>query len=74
MNLRGLRVTKNAYFSLLKRTKELLLVTFCDTIARIGRKEDKFKGLKNYVDIVHTIPRSGSLTLKSIAASNQSDF
>ena len=31
----GLRVTKDAYFSLLTRTKQLLLVTFCDTLAGI---------------------------------------
>ena len=29
----GLRVTQNAYFSLLTHTKQLLLVTFCDTTA-----------------------------------------
>ena len=28
-------MTKDAYFSLLKRTKQLLLVTFCDTLAGI---------------------------------------
>ena len=33
---RGLRVTKNAYFSLLTHTKQLLLVTFCDKTARSG--------------------------------------
>ena len=32
----GLRVIQNAYFSLLTHTKQLLLVTFCDTIAGIG--------------------------------------
>ena len=30
MNLRDLRVAQNAYFSLLKHTKQLFLVTFCD--------------------------------------------
>ena len=29
-------MTQNAYFSLLKHTKQLLLVTFCDTTAGIG--------------------------------------
>ena len=33
---RSLRVTQNAYFSLLTHTKKLLLVTFCETIAEIG--------------------------------------
>ena len=28
-------MTKDAYFSLLTRTKQLLLVTFCDTLAGI---------------------------------------
>ena len=32
----GLRVTKNAYFSLLIHTKKLLLVTFCDPTAETG--------------------------------------
>ena len=36
-------MTKDAYFSLLTRTKQLLLVTFCDTLAGIevsfGRTE-----------------------------------
>ena len=36
MDSRGLKVTKNAYFSLLTHTNQLLLVTFCDTIAGIG--------------------------------------
>ena len=31
----GLRVTQNAYFSLLTHTKQLLLVTFCDPTAGI---------------------------------------
>ena len=31
----GLRLTQDAYFSLLTRTKQLLLVTFCDTLAGI---------------------------------------
>ena len=33
---RGLRVTQNAYFSLLTHTKKLLLVTFCDLTAETG--------------------------------------
>ena len=32
----GLRVTQNAYFSLMTHTRQLLLVTFCDTTAGIG--------------------------------------
>ena len=39
----GVRVTQDAYFSLLTHTKQLLLVTFCDTLAeievRFGRTE-----------------------------------
>ena len=31
----SLRVTKNAYFSLLAHVKQILLVTFCATTARI---------------------------------------
>ena len=31
----GVRVTQDAYFSLLVHTKQLLFVTFCDTLARI---------------------------------------
>ena len=36
MDPRGLRVTHNAYFSLLTHTKKLLLVTFCDPTAETG--------------------------------------
>ena len=36
MDLRDLRVTNNAYLSLLAHTEQLLLVTFCDLTARIG--------------------------------------
>ena len=36
MDPRGLRVTQNAYFSLLTFTKKLLLVTFCDQTAETG--------------------------------------
>ena len=36
MDPRGLRVTQNAYFSLITHTKQLLLVTFSDTTAGIG--------------------------------------
>ena len=32
----GLRVTQNEYFSLIAHTKQLLLVTFCDTAAGNG--------------------------------------
>ena len=35
MDPRNLRMTLNAYFSFLKQTKELLLVTFCDSTAGI---------------------------------------
>ena len=33
---KGLRVTQNAHFSLSMHTKQLLLVTLCDTTAGIG--------------------------------------
>ena len=36
MDLRGLSVTKNAYFPLLTHTKQLLLVTFCDKTTESG--------------------------------------
>ena len=36
MDPSGLKVTENAYFLLLTHTKQLLLVTFCDTTAGIG--------------------------------------
>ena len=36
MDSRGLRVTQNAYFSLLTHTKKLLLVTYCDLTAETG--------------------------------------
>ena len=36
MDLRSLRVTQNAYFSLITHTKQLSLVTFSDTTAGIG--------------------------------------
>ena len=36
MDPKGLRVTQNAYFSLLTLTKKLLLVTFCDPTAETG--------------------------------------
>ena len=39
MDLRGLMVTKNAYFSLLTHIKQLLLVTLCDTTAGIGNSK-----------------------------------
>ena len=39
MDLRGLLVTKNEYFPLLIPTKQLLLVTLCDTTAGIGNSK-----------------------------------
>ena len=61
MDLRGLVVTKNAYFSLLTHTKQLLLVTLYDMTAGIGisKKWDlaatvwtnRGEGLDSYVDI-----------------------
>ena len=33
MDPRGLRMTQHAYFLLMTHTKQLLLVTFCDTTA-----------------------------------------
>ena len=36
MDPRGLAVTPNAHFSLMTHTKQLSLVTFCDTTAGIG--------------------------------------
>ena len=36
MDHKSLRVTQSAYFSLMTHTKQLLLVTACDTTARIG--------------------------------------
>ena len=36
MDERGLRLTCNAYFSLLTHTKKLLSVTFCDQTAKTG--------------------------------------
>ena len=36
MDLKGLRMTQNAYFSLLTHTKQLLLATCCHTAAGIG--------------------------------------
>ena len=44
MDPRGLKVTKNAYFSLLTGTKQLLLMTFCDTTAElVTQKNDRTK-------------------------------
>ena len=37
MDLRSLRVTQTTQFSLLTHTKQLLLVTLCDTTAGIGK-------------------------------------
>ena len=36
MDPRGLRVTQNAYFSVLTHTKKLLIMTFCDLSAGTG--------------------------------------
>ena len=36
MDPRGLRVTKNAHFSLLTHTNQLLFVMFCDQTTGIG--------------------------------------
>ena len=36
MDLRGVRMTQNAYFSFLIHTKKLLLVTYFDTTAETG--------------------------------------
>ena len=44
----GLRVTQNAYFSLLTHTKQLLLVTFCDTTAEIGSDKERLDGRTPY--------------------------
>ena len=57
-----MRVAQNEYFSLLTHTKQLLLVTFCDTAAGIGNSEmgsdaitnaiwmDRREGWNSYVD------------------------
>ena len=37
MDPRGLKVDQNAYFLLVTHTKQLLLVTFCDTTAGIRK-------------------------------------
>ena len=39
MEPKDLKVIKNAYFSLLTQTKQLLLVTLCDTTAEIGNSK-----------------------------------
>ena len=36
MGQRGLRVNRNAYFAFLTHTNKLLLLTFCDPIAKTG--------------------------------------
>ena len=40
----GLREAKNAYFSLLTHTKQLLLVTFCYTTVGIGSVTGRMEG------------------------------
>ena len=56
MNPRGLRVTQNAYFSLLTHTKKLLLVTFCDPTAETGvsfrTHERKQNGTDGETDVI----------------------
>ena len=54
----GLRVTQNAYFSLMTHTKQLLLVTFCCTTAGIevsfrtdGRKTDGGRRMEGQTDV-----------------------
>ena len=53
---RGLRVTQDAYFSLLSHTKQLLLVTFSDTTAgieasfRTDGRTDRRGSRKSYLD------------------------
>ena len=41
MDPRSLRVTQNAYFSLLTHTKELLLVTFCNEILKCDERTNE---------------------------------
>ena len=36
MDLRGVRLTHIAYYSFFMHTKQLLFVTFCDTVTGIG--------------------------------------
>ena len=61
MDPKGLRVTQNAYFSLIRHTKQLLSVTFCDATAGIGISKvrqtaddrwttDRLEGWKSYLD------------------------
>ena len=58
MDPRGLRFTKNTYFSLLSHTKELLVVTFCDKTAgieassRTHRQADRHGGLNTYFNVL----------------------
>ena len=52
MDPRNMRVTKNAYFSLLTYAKQLVLVIFCDTIAgtRISKVREMLEG-QIYVEV-----------------------
>ena len=58
MDPRGLRFIINTYFSLLSHTKELLLVTFCDTTAgievssRTHRQADRHGGRHTYFNVL----------------------
>ena len=49
IELRGLRVTQNAYFSLLTHIKQLLSVMFCNTTAGIG-----YSNVSRTLDAVET--------------------
>ena len=58
MDPRDLRVTQNAYFSLLTHTKKLLLVTFCDPTAETrvsfrtdGQAEDGGRTKEGQTDV-----------------------
>ena len=76
----GLRVTQDAYFSLLSHTKQLLLVTFSDTTAGIGAsfrtdartdgggRTDRRGSRNSYLDYV--VP----IDLGSEKSRQQSDF
>ena len=59
MDPRGLTVTKNAYFSLLTQTMQFLLVTFCDSTARIVKWDGKgWTDAKN-ADAIRIVRREG---------------
>ena len=65
MNQRGLRMTQNANFSLITHTKQLLLVTLCDTTVGIrvifrtherrtadGERTDRRGSRNSYLDVI----------------------